>query len=242
MRAKLRNTGRRVRRPAAGWWALLAAVVGNGGLVAAQDVRYETGPDGARYRVTTHVVREPIPATAPAASPVAAVPQNGAAASGVSYQMVAVPVTQYQLVQRLESSWNPFQAPYWTYQYEPVTTWQYRRVAIAAASQSGSASPRAAAAAQPPAAYRAADATWNRSTVVGAAPGYTSAPQVAVAAPRGPSATIVAMPSGPGAATVAQAPYAGAARPATEPTGQTGWPAAPATQGWPAAAGAGRYR
>ncbi len=112
--------------PVARRWtvALSSMLIGIGSLAAtAQEVTYEER-DGVRYQVTRQVVKQQVPTTVMQdRQQTIYAPQT--TTENISHQqMYTIPVTQYQVVPILVGRWNPFMTPYWTYEVEPVTTWQ----------------------------------------------------------------------------------------------------------------------
>lgn len=90
----------------------------------------EEGPDGVKYRVTRQVVQKSVPTTEyqPREQKVYR-PQVTTEIQ--SYQQTYLtPVTQYQYVPHLRNRWNPFVAPYWTHDLQPVTRWESRPATV----------------------------------------------------------------------------------------------------------------
>ena len=105
----------------------VAACVGRS--VFAQEVKYED-VGGIRYQVTRQVVQRQIPVTEMQPQQQTYYRQQVATENVQQQQMYAVPVTQYQLVSTLHGRWNPFVTPYWTHEYQPVTTWQQQMATV----------------------------------------------------------------------------------------------------------------
>jgi hypothetical protein len=82
--------------------------------------------NGVTYRVTRQVVQRSIPTTE-IQTREQKVYRPQVTTEYQSYaQTYVTPVTEYQYVPRLRGWWNPFQQPYWTHEYAPVTRWEAR--------------------------------------------------------------------------------------------------------------------
>jgi hypothetical protein len=84
--------------------------------------------NGLRYQVTRGTRQMPVTQNTPQTQTVYR--QQVTTQTLQQQQLYTVPVTQYQLVSRLHGRWNPFITPYWTHNYEPVTTWQQQTATV----------------------------------------------------------------------------------------------------------------
>ena len=105
--------------------ALACAASFSVGVTQAQTPGIQT-INGQQYQVTTRMVQVPVQQT----STQTVLAQQVTTQTIQQQQQYSVPVTQYQLVSRLHGRWNPFITPYWTHQYEPVTTWQQQTATV----------------------------------------------------------------------------------------------------------------
>ncbi len=94
------------------------------GTTNAQEVKYEDGPNGVRYQVTSRVVQRQVPVTVMQDRQQTTYVQQVTTNHLNCQQRYNIPITQYQWESRLRGRWNPFATPYWTHNLRPVTTWQ----------------------------------------------------------------------------------------------------------------------
>lgn len=84
--------------------------------------------NGQQYQVTSRMVQVPVQQVANQTQTFYT--QKVTTQTVQQQQQYSVPVTQYQLVSRLHGRWNPFITPYWTHNYEPVTTYQQQTATV----------------------------------------------------------------------------------------------------------------
>jgi hypothetical protein len=196
----------------------------------AQEVRYEQGADGVQYQVTTQVVREQVPVTQIQERQQTVYRQEVATNQYEHQTLVNVPVTQYRLVSRMKGRFNPFVTPYWTHEYEPVTTWHQQVATVKVPLRQLSWKPEVQTLRVPVTTYKTAEKTivsrvaMNSPTPTGGARPLTSFAQAPLA-PTGPSATIAARPAAASrvAAQAAGTPYGGVTMENDPPRQATGW-------------------
>jgi hypothetical protein len=107
--------------------ALACAASFSVGVAQAQSPSIQT-INGQQYQVTTRMVQVPVQQVANQTQTF--LKQQVTTQTIQQQQQYSVPVTQYQLVSRLHGRWNPFITPYWTHNYEPVTTWQQQTATV----------------------------------------------------------------------------------------------------------------
>ena len=190
-----------------------------GGTAAAQQVTYETGPDGVRYQVTRTVVQRTVPVTENRSQTQTTYRQQVVTENQQYQQVYQVPVKQYQLVPHLVGRWNPFIEPYWTYEYEEVTTYHQQVATVTMPTTRVTWAPETRTVDTPVTTYavRPVEVT-ERVPMGGPATGGAQPLTANTSANTAPSATLAARPSAP------------ASSPAT---GATGYAAAPPTYGAP---------
>jgi len=85
---------------------------------------------GIRYQVTRQVIQRQVPVPEIREQQQTFYRQQVTTENIPHQQVYNVPVTQYQLVTRMHNRWNPFADPYYTYHYEPVTTWTQQSTTV----------------------------------------------------------------------------------------------------------------
>lgn len=193
----------------------------------AQNVTYETGPDGQRYQVTRTVVNRTVPVTENISQSQTTYQQQVVTENQQFQQTYRVPVTQYQLVTRLHGRWNPFITPYYTYEYEPVTTYQTQVATVNMPVTRVSWAPQTQTVQTPVTHYAVRPVEITERVAMGPAPASDGARPLTAANPAtsGPSATLAARPSAPAAQTAAQSgpTYGGRAMQSDPPRQASGW-------------------
>ncbi len=179
--------------------------------------------NGLRYQVTRGTRQMPVTQTTPQTQTVYR--QQVQTQTLQQQQLYTVPVTQYQLVSRLHGRWNPFITPYWTHQYQPVTTWQQQTATVQIPVNTVAWTPQTQTVQVPTTTYQTVQNAEISRVLIGAAPGATSGQMMAStsgASPSGPSATIAARPAG--SATTSSVPAMASAPPAYGGTQMTSDP------------------
>jgi hypothetical protein len=172
--------------------------------------------NGQQYQVTTRMVQVPVQQQ----STQTYLTQQVTTQTIQQQQQYSVPVTQYQLVSRLHGRWNPFITPYWTHEYEPVTTWQQQTATVQIPVNTVAWVPQTRNVQTP--GYKTVEQLVMTPIVNG--PGVTGSQQMMASsgvASTSPSATLVARAPGsaPAASTApAAAPLSTAPRMASAPT------------------------
>lgn len=202
---------------------------------AAQEVTYETGPNGEQIRVTRTVVNRTVPVTENLSQTQTTYRQQVTTENQQFQQVYNVPVTQYQVVSRLHGRWNPFVTPYYTYEYEPVTTYQQQVATVTMPVTRVAWAPETRTVQTPVTRYAVRPVEITERVAMGPAPAADGArPLTAATSPTtspatsvGPSATLAARPAAPVARTAAQpnTTYGGRAMPSDPPREATGWQA-----------------
>ncbi|MCA9235866.1 MAG: hypothetical protein KDA44_10370 [Planctomycetales bacterium] len=191
----------------------------------AQQVQYETGPDGVKYQVTRTTVNRTVPVTENLTQTQTTYRQQVVTENQQFQQVYRVPVTQYQLVTRIHGRWNPFVTPYYTHEYEPVTSYQQQVATVTMPVTRISWAPETRTVETPVTRYavRPVEVTERVALSAPAAARPLMAANSAPAAAAGPSATIATRPSAP--ISSAAAPYGGRAMTSDPPRQGSGWQA-----------------
>ena len=209
--------------------AALVTLAAEGTAIA--QVTYENRPDGFRYQVVT--TPRQIAVTETRQQQITSYRQQVTTETVQHQQLYTVPVTQYQVVSRLNGRWNPFVTPYWTHHYEPVTTYQQQVATVNIPVSRVAWAPETRTVDQPVTTYRTANqinyipiglaSDAAGSTAIAARP-LSSAPQgsggwqAATPAASQPSATIAARPS------ASSGPIGGQMMEKDPPEKASGWP------------------
>lgn len=189
---------------------------------------------GLRYEVTRQVIQRPV-AVPEMRDQQQTIYRQQVTTENVQHQQVySVPVTQYQLVSRMHNRWNPFSDPYYTYEYEPVTTWTQQTATVQIPVSRVTWAPETRTVQAPTTTYRTANEEVVHRRCIGPTPtamaaaplngapsnGVQSngAPQTAAA---GPSASLAARPSAPASSTPSTA--AGQKLTSDPPAKGSGW-------------------
>ncbi len=214
--------------PAAQRWTLaaLACLAATAGSAAsAQETQY-VDEGGIRYQVTRQVIPRQVPCTEMRDQQQTTYSQQVTTDNLQQQQLYTVPVTQYQLVTRMHNRWNPFGDPYYTYHYEPVTTWTQQVATVQSPVTRVSLAPTTRTVQVPTTTYRTANEEIVRRVAIGATPSPNTA--MASSSPStttnsGPSAMLAERPSAP----LSSAPYtAGGQMMQSDPPRQgSGWQA-----------------
>lgn len=208
--------------------ALACAVVAT--LPARADTTTYEDVDGLRYQVTRRTMQVPVTQTSPQTQTVYR--QQVTTQTLQQQQLYTVPVTQYQLVSRLHGRWNPFITPYWTHNYQPVTSWQQQTATVQIPVNTVAWAPETRTVQMPTTTYRTVENAVVSRILIGAAPGALGGSQQMMAAnsgaaTSGPSATLAARPSATTTSsvpTVASAPtYGGTLMQSDPPRTGAGW-------------------
>jgi hypothetical protein len=219
-------------------WAAVACMAAATTLSArAQTTTYED-VDGIRYQITRRNVQ--VPVTQVANQQQTVLRQQVTTQTLQQQQLYTVPVTQYQLVSTLRGRWNPFVTPYWTHEYQPVTTWQQQTATVQIPVNSVAWVPETRTVQAPTTTYRTVVA--ESRTPIGAAPAAGGSQQMmastsgaATSPTSGPTATLAARPSATtgaasgvpavASATTAYPAYGGQQMQSDPPKQATGWTA-----------------
>lgn len=230
-------------------WLAVACMAAATTLSAQADTTSYEDVDGLRYLVTRRTVQ--VPTTQVATQQQTVLRQQVTTQTIQQQQLYTVPVTQYQLVSTLHGRWNPFVTPYWTHEYQPVTTWQQQTGTVQIPVNSVAWVPETRTVQAPTTTYRTVDNAVVSKVYVGPATTAPSSQQMMAStggattgAASGPTATLAARPSSPSTATgagsnvpaMASAPtptyqpptyqppsYGGTALPSDPPKQATGW-------------------
>ncbi len=143
---------------------------------------------GIRYQVT----QRQVPVTEYRDQPQTVYRQQITTDNIQQQQLYTVPVTQYQLVTRMHNRWNPFADPYYTYHYEPVTTWTQQVATVQIPVTRVGWAPETRTVQAPVTTYR----TATERVALGASP-----TTVASSSTAGPTATLAERPSAPSSST-----------------------------------------
>lgn len=178
----------------------LAAATAQADTTTTEDV------DGIRWEVTRRTMQVPVTQVSNQTQTV--MRQQVTTQTVQHQQLYTVPVTQYQLVSTLHGRWNPFVTPYWTHQYQPVTTWQQQTATVQIPVNTVAWAPETRTVQAPTTTYKTVEAIVSRRPLY-ALPGAAGAPggsQQMLATgstpPSGPTATLAARPT-PNAGTAA---------------------------------------
>lgn len=194
---------RRLKLAALAWLAVTTART-----AAAQQTQI-VDEGGIRYQVTRQVIQRQVPVPEMRDQQQTVYRQQVTTDNVQHQQLYTVPVTQYQLVTRMHNRWNPFGDPYYTYEYEPVTTWTQQVATVQIPVNRVSWAPETRTVQVPTTTYRTANEEVVRRVAIGPTPTTVAAAPLNGTAPSngaGPSATLAARPSAP---TNSQPPMAG---------------------------------
>jgi hypothetical protein len=189
----------------------------------ADEVKYEDGADGIRYQVTRRTIQKQIPVTEYRDQPQTTYLQQVTTENVQHQQVYQVPVTQYQIVSRLNGRWNPFITPYWTHHYEPVTTWQTQVGTVQIPVSRVAWAPQTRTVQVPVTQYRTANEEVLTRVAVGPVPNSNTALASRPLTSSAPSATISPLPAGGAQTSIASRPLGGEAMQSDPPRQATGW-------------------
>lgn len=200
-----------------------------GGVAAAalaQDVQV-VDEGGLRYEIRKQVVQRQVPVTEMRDQQQQVLRQQITTDTLQQQQLYNVPVTQYQLVSTLHGRWNPFVTPYWTHQYQPVTTWTQQAATVNIPISRVAWVPETRTVQLPTTTYRIANEEFVTRRCLGPSPAAGGAQQMMASA--APSATLTpragtataAVPSV--ASATGGAGYGGTVMPSDPPKQATGW-------------------
>jgi hypothetical protein len=182
---------------------------------------------GLRYEIRKQVVQRQVPVTEMRDQPQTVLRQQVTTDTLQQQQLYTVPVTQYQLVSRLHGRWNPFVTPYWTHQYQPVTTWTQQAATVSIPISRVAWIPETRTVQLPTTTYRTASEEFVTRRCLGPSPTTGGSQQMmasttpsATLTPRAGTAT-AGVPSV--ASATSGAAYGGAAMPSDPPKQATGW-------------------
>jgi hypothetical protein len=195
----------------------------------ADEVKYEDGPDGIRYQVTRRTIQRQVPISATQEQQQTTYRQQVTTENVQHQQIYNVPVTQYQIVSRLNGRWNPFIQPYWTHHYQPVTTWQQQVGTVQIPVSRVAWAPETRTVQVPVTQYRTANEEVVTRVAVGAVPNSNTA-LAARPLTSGPSATISPLQNGAASTSIASRPMGGEALTSDPPRQATGWQTPPTSR------------
>ena len=199
--------------------ALTSAAALCGGSAYAQTTTYEVA-DGIQWQVTRRMVQ--VPVTESTNQQQTVYRQQVTTQTLQQQQLYTVPVTQYQLVSRLHGRWNPFITPYWTHEYQPITTWQQQTATVQIPVNTVAWAPETRTVQVPTTTYRTVEAV-TRIPIAGV-PGGASQQMMAsttgAGSTSGPTATLAVRPSAPSSPMPT---YGGQAMTSDPPKQATGW-------------------
>ena len=182
---------------------------------------------GIRYQVTRQTVPRQIPVTKTQQQQSTTYRQQVTTENVQHQQVYNVPVTQYQIVSRLNGRWNPFVQPYWTHHYEPVTTWQQQVGTVQIPVTRVAWAPETRTVQQPVTTWETHNQEIVMKTPIGPTP-LGGAPNTALAArpaTSSPSATISPLSGSTSGTSVASRPLGGEAMQSDPPRQANGWQA-----------------
>jgi len=200
----------------------LLAAMGLASMAAARtaeaQVTYED-VGGIRYQITRQEVPTQVPVTETVAQQQTTYRQQITTENVQHQQLYTVPVTQYQIVSRLNGRWNPFMTPYWSHHYVPVTTWHQQVGTVQIPVTRVAWAPETRTVQQPVTTWKTANRIVETRTPIGAAPSTALA---AKPLGGGPTATIAALPNGSTASSAAR-PLGGEQLQSDPPRQATSW-------------------
>ncbi len=210
------------QRGAAATLVLLAMLVAGSanGQVTYEDV------NGIRYQVTRQVVPRSVPVTKTQEQTQTTYRQQVTTENVQHQQVYSVPVTQYQVVSRLNGRWNPLVTPYWTHHYAPVTTWQTQVGTVQIPVTRVAWAPETKSVPQQVTTWETHNQEIVMRTPIGPSPlggGSNTALASRPTAGGAPSATISPLPAGGAQTSIASRPLGGEAMPGDPPRQATGW-------------------
>lgn len=190
--------------------------------VFGQEVKYEDGADGIRYQVTRQTIQRQVPIQSMQEQQQTSYRQQVTTENVQHQQVYNVPVTQYQIVSRLNGRWNPFVQPYWTHHYQPVTTWQQQVGTVQIPVTRVAWAPETRTVQVPVTQYRTANEEVVRRVAVGGVPSSSTA-LASRPLNSGPSATISPMQGSSAATSLASRPLGGEALSSDPPRQAQSW-------------------
>jgi hypothetical protein len=183
--------------------------------------------NGIRYQVTRQVVPRSVPVTKTVDQTQTTYRQQVTTENMQHQQVYQVPVTQYQIVSRLNGRWNPFVQPYWTHHYEPVTTWQTQVGTVQIPVTRVAWAPETRTVPQQVTTWETHNQEIVTKTPIGPStiggPGSNTALASRPLTSSSPSATISPLPAGSAQTQVASRPLGGEALTSDPPRQATGW-------------------
>jgi len=159
---------------------------------------------GVRYQVTRQVIPRQVPVTEMRDQQQTVYRQQVTTDNIQHQQLYTVPVTQYQLVTRMHNRWNPFGDPYYTYEYQPVTTWTQQVATVQIPVSRVAWAPETRTVQVPTTTYLTANEEVVHRVAIGATPTTMAAAPLNSSAPAkstGPTATLAERPSAPASST-----------------------------------------
>ncbi len=190
--------------------------------VFGQEVKYEDGADGIRYQVTRQTIQRQVPIQSMQEQQQTSYRQQVTTENVQHQQMYNVPVTQYQIVSRLNGRWNPFVQPYWTHHYQPVTTWQQQVGTVQIPVTRVAWAPETRTVQVPVTQYRTANEEVVRRVAVGGV-SNTNTALASRSLGSGPSATISPLAGSSSATSLASRPLGGEALTSDPPRQAQSW-------------------
>jgi hypothetical protein len=183
--------------------------------------------NGIRYQVTRQVVPRSVPVTKTQEQTQTTYRQQVTTDNVQHQQVYQVPVTQYQVVSRLNGRWNPFVTPYWTHHYEPVTTWQTQVGTVQIPVTRVAWAPETRTVPQQVTTWETHNQEIVMKTPIGPSPVGGGGSNTALASrpltSSAPSATISPLPAGGAQTSIASRPLGGEAMQSDPPRQATGW-------------------
>ncbi len=160
---------------------------------------------GLRYEVTRQVIQRQVAVPEMREQQQTYYRQQVTTENVQHQQVYSVPVTQYQLVTKMHNRWNPFADPYYTYEYEPVTTWTQQTATVQVPVSRVTWAPETRTVQAPATTYRTANEEIVHRRCIGPTPTAMAAAPLNGApssggsqtASAGPSASLAARPSAP---------------------------------------------
>ena len=183
---------------------------------------------GIRYQVTKQTFARQIPVPETREQQQTIYRQQVTTETVQHQQMYTVPVTQYQVVSRLNGRWNPFVTPYWTHHYEPVTVWQQQIATVQIPVNRVAWAPETRTVQAPMTTYRTVEDVVERRVAIGPTPTNTAVASTARPLSSAPVRTATLAPSSGNSTSTAassgmQRPIGGEAMPSDPPRTATGW-------------------
>jgi hypothetical protein len=182
--------------------------------------------NGIRFQVTRQVVPRSVPVTKTQEQTQTTYRQQVTTENVQHQQVYSVPVTQYQVVSRLNGRWNPFVTPYWTHHYQPVTTWQTQVGTVQIPVTRVAWAPETRTVPQQVTTWETHNQEIVMRTPIGPSPAGGGSNTALASRPlssSAPSATISPLPAGGAQTQVASRPLGGEAMQSDPPRQATGW-------------------